>query len=370
MTKLVEKSLGLLENMFDEKSKLFSYSTVLQEGAYVNDFGHEGKFRYTLNVIVGLEEAARSRNVPWDRAALMERYLQDHLSRDENIGNRGLLLHILSLLDQREAKEIFKWLRDRLVQPSDALALSIQDVAWASFGITTYAEKSGDGEAIDLAERVIRYLHEDFMNSVTMLPRHDAGLRGGFVAFGGVSYFLMALGHFARAFDDGHVKGLFTEAVGRALLLQGENGEWPWFIDSATGRVMDWYQIYSVHQDSMAMLFLLPALDSGVEGVETAITKSYQWLFGRNQLQRSMVSESPFFIFRSIRRDHSLERMRRLTRAFVNKGLGRNAVLGSPGARVINPECRSYHLGWIIYVWANRDEFSDFTELRLSEMQQ
>jgi hypothetical protein len=62
--------------------------------------------------------------------------------------------------------------------------------------------------------------------------------------------------------------------------------------------------------------------------------------------------------------------MRRLARSFVNKGLGRNAVRGSPGALVINPECRSYHLGWIIYVWTNRDDFSDFTELRLAAVQQ
>ena len=369
MTKLVEKSLGLLENMFDEESQLFSYSTILQEGRCVNNFAHQGRFRYTLNVIVGLEEAGRSRKVPWNGAELVERYLQDHLLRDENIGNRGLLLHILSRLDQCEASEICEWLRDRMIQPSDALALSIQDVAWASFGLTTYAGKSGDGEAVDLAERVIRYLHQDFMNSVTMLPRHDSGPRGGFVAFGGVSYFLMALGHFARVFNDDHVKGLFTAAVGRVLLLQGENGEWPWFIDSTTGKVMDWYQIYSVHQDSMAMLFLMPALDSGVEGIEDAITKSYQWMFGRNMLQSTMISESPFFIFRSIRRDHSLERMRRLVSAFAYKGLGREAVLGSPSSLVINPECRSYHLGWIIYVWANREEFPEFTELRLSEAQ-
>ena len=41
------------------------------------------------------------------------------------------------------------------------------------------------------------------------------------------------------------------------------------------------YPVYSVHQLAMAMLFVLPAIDS-VEGVDEAIRRSWRWVMGGN----------------------------------------------------------------------------------------
>ncbi len=128
---------------------------------------------------------------------------------------------------------------------------------------------------------------------------------------------------------------------------------------------MDWYQVYSVHQDSMAMLFLLPAFDSGVEGAKDAICKSYKWLFGNNQLQKAIIQQNPFFIYRSIKQKQFAERPVRIIKSVTNKIMGRNANLVNPQCLEINEECRSYHIGWIIYAWAGRNDFTEFTELRL-----
>jgi hypothetical protein len=116
------------------------------------------------------------------------------------------------------------------------------------------------------------------------------------------------LADYSRIFGDGHAKTVFGEAVTKTMALQGPEGEWPWFLDVDQARVLDWYPIYSVHQASMAMLFLLPALDMGITEARASIAKSYSWLFGCNQLGIEMLRPHPFFIYRSIRRSERFER--------------------------------------------------------------
>ena len=77
------------------------------------------------------------------------------------------------------------------------------------------------------------------------------------------------------------------------LELQGPRGEWPWMISVRTGIPLDFYPVFGVHQDSMAMLFLLPALDDGLVDVESAIDASLAWSLGDNELGEPMYGRDP-----------------------------------------------------------------------------
>jgi hypothetical protein len=365
MPKLLGNTIGLLEKMYDQRACLFSSSARLKDGEYINDFSSQSKYRYTLNVLIGLQKLNDYYRTHWDLGRIIEKYLSELPVMGLSLGDRGLLLHALALANHEQSRQIYISLYDALKNRSKALRHTVQDISWASMGITTYATKKRDRDSNGFAREVINYLHQDLMNGRTLLPQHNRGIRGGFVSFGGITYFLIALEHFSRAFDDHDIRKIFKGAVGKVLALQGEYGEWPWFIDSSSGKIMDWYQVYSVHQDSMAMLFLLPAFDMGVKDSEEAIIKSYSWLFGNNQLNERMIQDKPFFIYRSIRRKSKIEeRPLRLLRSFGNKIIGRNAILESPDSLEINKECRSYHLGWILYAWAGRNDFSEFTKLK------
>jgi len=61
--------------------------------------------------------------------------------------------------------------------------------------------------------------------------------------------------------------------------LHGKEGEWPWFINAKKFQVIDWYQVYSVHQDPMVVLFLLAAWQKGLNEADHAIRISVNWLF-------------------------------------------------------------------------------------------
>jgi hypothetical protein len=134
------------------------------------------------------------------------------------------------------------------------------------------------------------------------------------------------------------------------LALQADDGAWPWLLDVRCGLPIDLYPIFSVHQDSMAMLFLFAARARGVPGTQEAIELSFRWNLGCNELHAAILQEHPYaWFYRSIERAERWPRARRYLR-----GLGRAPRAyppPSPGVR-LNRECRSYHPGWVLYTWS------------------
>ena len=127
------------------------------------------------------------------------------------------------------------------------------------------------------------------MHEGSLLPRHSSTLyRRNVVSFGAIVYFLRAVYEHGRRTGDSWTRGLFRSGVEHMLAGQGPQGEWPWLYSVATGKPAELYPVYAVHQDSMAHLFLLPALDQGIPGVRPAIERSLAWCFGANELGEPM----------------------------------------------------------------------------------
>jgi hypothetical protein len=102
----------------------------------------------------------------------------------------------------------------------------------------------------------------------------------------------------------------------------------------------------------MAMLFLIPGFQDGMPGAAPAIERSLAWGFGDNELGAGFYTEEPFIAHRSIERVESFPRLRRYLRSLARRR-AETAAFGNARVR-INPESRSYHLGWILYVWSAR----------------
>jgi hypothetical protein len=363
---LLAASSGLLRQMFDEERCLFAYSTRLSDDGLVNDFSHPAVHRYTINTLAGLQNLARFHDTDWDTADLVERFIAGHLDAVTNEADRGLLLAVATGEAHEAQTTLFEWVEAAVGDQQRMLGLDVQDVCWMLMGLARYAEVSGEERAAAAAAACFAVLNRRFLDRDTLLPSHRlARYRRGLVSFGGIAYFLRALSDYATVFGDRYAETIFAEGVGQVIGLQGEQGEWPWFIDSSSARIVDRYQLYSVHQDSMAMLFLLPAHDRGIVEARPSIERSYRWLFGANELGVRMVVEEPFFIYRSIRRKCGRERERRYARALLSKTLRRESGRARPESLEVNTECRSYHIGWLVFAWAGRSGFEELTELQL-----
>jgi hypothetical protein len=321
---LLDRAARYLELTWREDA-LFPFSTRLVDGELVHDYEDWRTRRYTINSLLGLQAAGLA-------GSKVERFVERQLLHVTNPGDRALAAVLLG----------------DAVDLGGAEPATMQERCWLIWG----ALASGREE---LAHRVYRELVRTYVHPASGLPHHSlARHRRRIVSFGACVYFLRALHEYAAATGDAHAAGLFENGVRRMLAIQGPQGEWPWMIDVATGAPLDVYPVFAVHQDAMAMLFLLPALDAGMD-VGDAIRRSVVWVDGENELGEPMWIDEPPLLWRSVRRDESLRPQRRFLRATARSLAHRPGAFASARA-VINRECRSYHPGWILYVWAGRED--------------
>lgn len=352
---------GSVENLlgtWNQEAVRFPGVSRLEGARIVNQYEHPVAVRYTLNSLLGLIEAGRCGRlaVTEPEALAMARAFVSRASERVTLsGDRGMFLMLLCALEtpasqlRARTRELRTVLRDGLP------TLTVQDVAWLLWGAAE-AARAGIAQAEDVVREAYAILTGRLLNGSSSLPRHSGRwYRRRIVSFGAIAYYLRAVHEAAVTLDDPGAADLFARGVARLIELQGPMGEWPWMIDCRTARPFDFYPVFAVHQDSMAMLFLHPALDRGLPGAERAIERSLAWDFGNNELGIKMFVEQPFFAYRSIERAERAPRARRYGRSLVARAESRPA---RPDARMprLNSECRSYHLGWILYSWSNRRE--------------
>jgi hypothetical protein len=235
-----------------------------------------------------------------------------------------------------------------MAQSGAAARLDMQELAWMLWGASSWATQA---RARALAQRIFDLIRRRFVHPDSGMPRHSTRrYRAHAVSFGSVVYFLRAMHEYDEATDSVEARDLFTACVQRVLAIQGEDGAWPWMLDVRTALPIDIYPIFTVHQDSMAMLFLFAARQYGLDGIDAAVQLSFRWNLGCNELQTSIVREEPYaWFYRSIEREERWPRARRYLR-----GLGpRASKYPARSSRVrFNRECRSYHAGWVLYAWS------------------
>jgi len=354
---LLEGSVENLLASWSEALALFPFSSRLRDGAIVHDYANPIATRYTINSLLGLLEASRSGRLgisEGDVRALAEAFLRREAELVSLPADHGLATLLIAELDG---------LSDRLLTHVGTLgevlatprSLEMQDLAWILWGAAG-ASYAGAPGADDVVRRAFGRITSELVDEGSGLPRHtSARHRRNVVSFGALVYFLRAMHEAAQVLDDQRARDLFDSGVAAAVALQGPLGEWPWMIDCRTGIPFDAYPVFAVHQDSMAMLFLHPALDKGLPRADEAIARSVPWVLGANELLTPMFVERPFFAYRSIERVERAPRLRRYVRSLEGRAASPQAVTGASRIR-INDECRSYHLGWILYVWSSRAE--------------
>lgn len=354
---LLERSASFLEEVYSPELALYPFSTAVDGDRYVNDYGSRA-LRYTINSLLGLQEYARAGGRPGEAevAARVDEFLAKRLDDITSPADLGLLLVLLRDRPDHPAAAAAVVRLARLIGNGPGTRLPIQTLSWMQWGLDASAA-AGSATAANLADRLFATIAGDYVHEGSLLPRHSSALyRRNVVSFGAIVYFLRAVYEHGRRTGDPSTRALFRSGVERMLAAQGPQGEWPWLYAVATGRPAELYPVYAVHQDAMAMLFLLPALDQGIPGVREAIERSLAWAFGANELGEPMYVDAPFRAYRSIERIDRFPRAARYARAVRGMATSRPAAPALGRGVRINPECRSYHPGWILFVWSARPE--------------
>jgi hypothetical protein len=174
-------------------------------------------------------------------------------------------------------------------------------------------------------------------------------LRGRIGSFADQVYPTIAFARLSLALNDNKAREMASRTAEKMCELQGPLGEWSWHYDSATGKVLSRYPVYSVHQHAMGPMMLFAASEATGRDFSEAIYKGLAWIGGNNELGRDFVEPSLGLVWRSIYLDSPS--------AYIDAALRFSQLrTGTAPARrlKVRYECRPYELGWLLYAFSGR----------------
>jgi len=352
---LIERALKGLVPMFDVESQLFCHR--LKQGG--DQFAREGlSRRYTIMTLLGLQ---RSENAglksPVEILPVLEGLLRD-TDWVTNIGDLGLLLWICAASSPDRLREICSKvdLQRTYNQSREVREGRTMELAWLLSGLA-HASLSVPGELPgieELAQRTHEQLRRNQGNHGFFghLRRGGAGLgllRGRIGSFADQVYPIYALSKFAQTYGMRDALESAKSCADGICRVQGPMGQWWWHYNAATGRVVERYPVYSVHQEGMAPMALFALEEATGLDYGEAIHKGLRWISGNNELACDL-REASGVVWRCIY--HGSKHRVYLDRLL--SFLGSDADGSFPNSKRVLLECRPYELGWLLYALAGR----------------
>ena len=360
---LVQFILRGLKRCYMPGRGLWSYKHHLDGRSEPNEARPDYDVFYSLNVLLGLSKTVAG--------------AREFLSVDPRAMFPGVAAQLAGARPRRYAYSTALWAAAELGVPapdcvsepiramtSDTRAMAswtAQELGMLLSG--TVAQARTDHSWTKLA-RFAKDLILDQLYTESGLFRDCAlGPRRAFGTFATQVYSALSLYHYDELFGDSNAAKAADSCVMRLTTLQGPQGEWPWFFQPASGRVLDFYEVYSVHQHGMAPAILRHAMKRGVPGARHALVKGFYWILGRNELGVTMLVPDFSLIARSqARRELAGARVSRAARASLRYLTRQEARVGlQPHRILITPETRSYELGWTLWSFGDDQEFPELT---------
>lgn len=323
--------------------------------------GHRGvvsgrNARYGLISLVGL---ARAKEIVGSQDDLVEalwsRIERESQTLDVSPGDLGLGLWAGALHG-----DLHGFTPERAVASLQAHGCVCDSVhlAWLLLGADHVLLECGPSSAAErLAEEAKAALLDLYNSETAVFYRHaprgpHRTVSRRVACFANQIYPVMALAIHARRTDCPKAADACRSVTARLCELQGKLGQWWWLYDAGTGLVVDGYPVYAVHQDGMAPMALLEARQAGLGDFDSSIQRGLDWLFGANEVHENMILADHAIIRRDVHR-RGVGRLARIWRG-VSWCAGAHRPRPAPTAEncEINPECRPYHLGWVLYAAA------------------
>lgn len=316
---------------------------------------------YSLNVLLGLARVrSAAADEPYDLAELLKSLCGAASSLPVRNGFHGMALWAAAELDLDAPAAAADGVRNAAADASALAAWTAQDVGLSLSGAVAQAARDPSWRPV--ADVLRNVVIRRFRGSGALFSDSGAGLRRQFATFATQVYAALALYQFGELTGDAVAIGAADACVRKLIELQGPSGEWPWFYRPGADRVLDPYEVYSVHQHGMAPALLHHAVRHGVTGAREAIVKGFEWIFGANEMGVSMLVPRLHLIHRSqARRGVQASREARLVRAAAHVLTGSPASLAGGSALRLTQEMRSYEFGWLLWSFGGREDYPELT---------
>ncbi len=347
---LVPVAVRGLSQMHDERTGLFSHKALLDPAGGIMNSG--GNRLYTGACAVGLLSCPEGQVEPLRGQATqaLETLVRASGERDAAVLATALWGCVLAGRDDADR------LAEKVVEVTDPARASSMHLGLALAGLAQWLRVDAAPPVGDAARALAAELRRRFIPAAEVFDA--VGKRGErnpalrlLTSFASQVYPVLALCELALATQTDpppEVKRVCDFLV----QCQGSLGQWWWVYSTRRPTVIEGYPVYSVHQDAMALMALLPATRLRLGDYREPLTAGLRWVRGANELRESMVDEGAGLIYRAIQRRggdadgrSGWSRRQRLA-AYLAAASGRRRPAPAEVERLA--ECRSYHLGWLL----------------------
>jgi len=359
VTPLIRYALRGLKSCWMPRLRRWSYIYHLDGRSEPNQSFAEGDAFYTLNVLLGFSRARHLAEAQgFDLAAIFEQNALLLPTLGVPKYAYGMALWAAAELGLAVPAATMASLSALLDERQHWEALRAQDLGMILIGCVEQARRGSD--SLGAAAHELFGLLDRRYACPSGLFFEGAGLRRRFSSFATNTYLTLACYVYAEWSGSERALALAKACTRKLIACQGQNGEWPWFFYTPGGRVVDFYEVYSVHQHGMAPAFLEFGERHGIAEATGALVKGFKWVFGQNQMNRSMLWHREGLICRSlIRKGEMRSRKKSAVRAVVNGLLRQGGELADPASLELRLECRSYELGWILWSFGRRNDLPE-----------
>jgi hypothetical protein len=243
---LIQFALRGLERCWMPEHGRWSHIHHLDGRAAPNESKPHSDVFYTLNVLLGL---SRTPEIPsgLDVVEIHRRNSRMLLTLPVRNYAFGMALWTAAEFGLDIEREVAARAREILTRRDAWESFHAQDLGMLLTGVVAQT-RAGNVEWSEFAAPLFEFLKLRFRNGSGLFLDAAVGLRRRFSSFATQVYLAIASYQYGDLFGDAGAIALGNACVRRLIELQGPQGEWPWFYDASGGRVVDFYEVYSVHQ--------------------------------------------------------------------------------------------------------------------------
>ena len=348
-----------LENIYIPSEHVFAASIQLVDGKMVHVRDRDLEFRFTMNTLMGLHRmrmqgAKVFLDIESDYHG-MEKQIEEHSNSPLDIAATVWTGRCLGTDVPLQALTSFRHL---LKNAPQMRSLGPKALAWSIAACLT-GGTDDYRHALELAKLAAqRYIHP-----VTGLVRQEPfGLRRNWSPFGAQSYMAFAFLFLARKTGNDWARNIGLRTARKLVQLQGENGQWAWMYHVPTGRVTDYYPVFSVHQYAYAPFFLLEAIGQGYEEFRKPLVKGFRWILGQNEMGQSMVEPARQIVWRRVIRKSADAKLTKLLRAIGTIYGGVKSGIKKAHDLDIDRQCWGFEMALPLVVFSGTNDFHEILD--------
>jgi hypothetical protein len=191
------------------------------------------------------------------------------------------------------------------------------------------------------------FFHKDQRRTVINIREHIA-------TFADQIYTMYAFAESYLHDRDQRIREILENHSSKLIALQGPLGQWWWHYNAQTGCIAGKYPAYAVHQDSMAPFAFFKLKEATGFDHLASVQKGIQWLAGNNELGYNFLRKENNIILRGVKRRGVLQRIQNISSFFSGNDEFLDKIHNNRYFQLMEKE-HSYHLGWILYAFNNRN---------------